>query len=608
MYLETPKKGESINGISFATENLTQAYNIASKSHEGQKRKSGEPYLNHCVEVYKIVNDEFGIKDEKYLIAALLHDSIEDTPLTLNEINQKFGQEVVDLIEGVTKLENGNDRETLSKVLDKSYLNPGVAIIKLADRLHNMRTLAFMKAEKQFNKSKETMEVYTKLAESLGMWEVKTELEDLSYQYLSPNDYLTTKYQIDNDARRNPLFLTHVKSGIEQLLEENSYKGVIEKRLNGYWALKHKQKKEAMKGLGDPDNFSGINDLVSFRVCLADLDNCYSFLKNLHEKFGEMVDYERFDEFIGANKRINGYEAIQTTINFPQGPVEVTLVTSDMEEFNNHGVLTLINNNQQSELKKYVLKLIFTPTGNIRFLPKDGTGVDYAAQVNHRLLAEAEKIIVDGIEMPISAIIPNASTVEIVTGNESRRAPLANLEEFCDLPETRKIILEQRKLAVRDKFIDQGKKIMEEILSPRGLFDLSDLGDVINPILYNFGCQGSDELYFLLGNGALDINEFNQELTRFKVTKKDLQLTSIKLSGSDQPKILLDVVKLISKLEANIVHISQENRNNIFNLRIIVKGLYSQGVEENNVRIKNKEKELKETLEKDVRFTDCHVV
>lgn len=603
MYPEIPKS----RGINFVSENLEEAYNITSKSHEGQKRKSGEPYLTHCVEVYKIINNEFGIKDEKYLIAALLHDSIEDTPLTLNEVNQKFGLEVVDLIEGVTKLEKGNDRDTLSKVLDKSFLNPGVAIIKLADRLHNMRTLTFMKPEKQYDKSKETMEVYTKLAESLGMWEVKTELEDLSYQYLSPKNYFITKNEIDNDPRRNPLFLTHVKSGIEQLLEEKSYKGVVESRFNGYWALKHKQKKDAMRGVGDPDNFSGINDLVSFRICLSNLDNCYSFLKNLHEKFGEMVDYERFDEFVGANRRINGYEAIQTTINFPQGPIEIALVTPTMEEFNNHGVLALIKNNQQSELKKYVLKLVFTPNGNIRFLPKDGTGVDYAAQVNHRLLAEAEKIIVNGIEMPISAIIPNASTVEIVTGHEFRRAPLAKLEEFCDLPETRKIISEQRKLAIRDKFIEQGKKIMEKILSPRGLFDLSDLGDVINPILYNFGCQGSDELYFLLGNGALDVNELNQELNRFKVTKKDLQLTSIKLSGSDQPKILLDVVKLISKLDANIIHINQENRDDVFNLRIIVRGLFSQNTVENASET-DKEKELKETLDKDTRFTDCRVV
>ena len=605
MYPEILKSGESIDGINFASENLVRAYNIASKSHEGQLRKSGEPYFNHCVEVLKIIKNEFGINNEKYLIAALLHDTIEDTPLTLKQVKQQFGQEVVELIEGVTKLENGDDKDTLSKVLDKSYLNPGVAVIKLADRLHNMRTLAFMKPEKQYIKSKETMEVYTKLAESLGMWEVKTELEDLSYQYLSPKDYLKTKNQIDNDPRRNPLFLAHIKSGLEQLLEEKSYQGSIESRFNGYWALKHKQKKDAMRGVCDPNNFSGINDLVSFRINLSTLDNCYSFLKNLHEKFGEMVDYDRFDEFIGANGRINGYQAIQTTINFYQGPVEIALVTPAMEEFNNHGVLSLIKNNQQSELKKYVLKLVFTPTGGIRFLPKNGTGVDFAALINHRLLADADKISVDGLEMPISAIIPNASTVEVITGHESRRAPLADLEEFCDLPETRKIISEQRKLAIRDKFINQGKEIMEKMLSPRGLLDLSDLGDTINPILYNFGCQGCDELYFLLGNGALDVNELKQELNHYKINKKNLQMTSIKLSGRDQPKILIDVIKLISDMDANIIHISQENQDNIFNLRIIVKGLVPSDTEESVI---DKEKEFREILKGDSRFTSCYVV
>lgn len=256
---------------------------------------------------------------------------------------------MTDLVEGVTKLDD--DKEILSKVLDKSYLNPGVAIIKLADRLHNMRTLGLMKPEKQHEKARETMDVNTKLAESLGMWEVKTELEDLSYQYLSPKDYLKTKNQVDNDPRRDQLFLAYVKSGLEQLLEENSYHGSMESRFNGYWALKHKQKKDGVQGRRDPDNFSEVNDLVSFRLSLSNVEDCYCFLKILHEKFGEMVDYDRFDEFVGANKRINGYEAIQTTITFPQRPVEIALVTPEMEEFNKHGVLALIKNQQQSELK-----------------------------------------------------------------------------------------------------------------------------------------------------------------------------------------------------------------------------------------------------------------
>lgn len=603
MYQETIKSGDSINGIIFTSENLVQAYNRASELHKGTLRKSGEPYFNHCVEVLKIIHNQWGIHDEKYLIAALLHDTVEDTGYTLKQLRQEFGLEVADLVEGVTKLDD--DKETLSKVLDKSYLNPGVAIIKLADRLHNMRTLGFMKPEKQHEKARETMEVYTKLAESLGMWEVKTELEDLSYQYLNSKDYLKTKTQIDNDPRRDTLFLAYVKSGLEQLLEEKDYRSDVESRFNGYWALKHKQKKDAMQGKCDPDNFSGINDLVSFRISLAKVEDCYRFLKILHEKFGDMVDYDRFDEFIGANKRINGYEAIQTTINFPQGPVEIALVTSEMEEFNNHGVLSLIKNDQQSELKKYVLKLVFTPTGGIRFLSKNGTGVDFAALINPRLLADAEKIIIDGVEMPISSIISNASTVEVITSKESRRAPLVNLEKFCDLPKTRKTILEQRKLAKRDIFINQGKEIMEKILSPRGLFDLSDLGNTINPILYNFGCQGCDDLYFLLGNGALDVKELKQELNRFGINKKCLQLTSIKLSGQDHPRILIDVIKLISDMDANIIHISQENQDGTFNLRIIVKGLVPQEIEKNT---ENKEKILSEILKNDSRFAISHIV
>ena len=156
------------------------------------------------------------------------------------------------------------------------------------------------------------------------------------------------------------------------------------------------------------------------------------------------------------------------------------------------------------------------------------------------------------------------------------RARLANLEKLCDLPETRKTILEQRIFAKKDILIDQGKEIMEKIFSPREPFDLFDLGNTINPIIYNFGCEGCDDLYFLLGKGAVDIKELKQELNHFGINKRCLQLTSIKLSGQDHPKILVDVIKLITDMGANIVHIIQENQSSTFNLRIIIKGLVPQ--------------------------------
>ncbi|MCL4384203.1 HD domain-containing protein [Patescibacteria group bacterium] len=587
--------GGSIGDIEFNSEKLVAAYNLASKSHDGIKRKSGEPYFSHCVEVLKILVNEWGITNDDYLAAALLHDTVEDTKVTLKQIQAEFGEGVVELVDGVTKLQTSNDLETLKKVLSKTYLNPGVAIIKLADRLHNMRTLGFVSPEKQVEKASETLDVYTRLAESLGMWQVKTELEDWCFQYLDLDGYKRTKQLADSDPRLNPFFSCNVQSRLEQLLGENNIDGgKVEVRKNGYWTLREKQEKLSIRGKGNPDNFNDINDLVSFRVQLGSPDDCYKMLRVIHESFGEMVDYERFDEFIGANKRMNGYEALQTTINFSQGPVEIVLVTDEMERFNRWGVISLIKKGNV-DLRDYVLKFVFTPTGSIRFLPKNATGVDFALMINLRVLAEANSISVDGQEKPLTYVIPNASTVRVNLG-EVRRAPLAETEDYC-LPQTRKVILEQRRLQRKDILIKNGQAVIEGVLRPRGLLVLTDLGDSINPVLYKLGCQGADDLYFMVGNGFIKQSLIEKELDEAGITKEALGLTSIKLKGKDRPKILVDVVQLISNTNKNIIHIAQDNDKEDFELRILIKDLSPE-----------EEEMIRKGLSEDKRFTEVLVV
>ncbi len=575
------------------SDRLGLAYNLAKKAHEGQLRKSGEPYFTHCVEVFNILKEEWGVSNESYLMAALLHDTVEDTEISIGQINLEFGKEVSDLVSGVTKLETSTDKETLEKVLDKTYINPGVAIIKLADRLHNMRTLKFMKPEKQIEKSKETLDVYTRLAESLGMWNVKTEIEDLCFKYLDPENWEKITNDLENDDRLSCNFSCYLKSRIEQILADNEIRGEIETRKSGCWVLKEKQEKMALKGKGNPDSFKDINDVISFRVKLNSIHDCYRVLHEIHTDFGEMVDYDRFDEFIGANKRVNGYEALQTTINFPQGPVEIALMTQEMEEFNNFGVVSLINNNK--DLKDYVLKLVFTPSGSVRFLPKNATGVDFAAAINPRVLAEAKSINVDGINKPLTVVIPNASTIRVNIG-ESRRAPEEGIEDYA-LPQTRKIIAEQRILEKRDKLTEKGKENLETILIPRGLLVLTDIGDSINPILYKLGCQDINELYFMMGNGSIKDELIKKELELAGIDKEHLNLTTIRIKGLDQPGILVDIVQKISEMNKNIIHIDQKNKNDEFNVRILIKEMSQD--EENSLR---------EYLAEDKRFKEGLVV
>ncbi|MFA5750027.1 MAG: HD domain-containing protein [Candidatus Shapirobacteria bacterium] len=583
---------KDVKSIEFESDRLVSAYNFAQKSHEGQFRKSGEPYFTHCVEVFNILKNEWGVKDEDCLIAALLHDTVEDTDITPEQLKSEFGNEIAELVSGVTKLKSSTDRETLKKVLNKSYIDPRVSILKLADRLHNMRTLEFMKPEKQIDKSRETLDVYTRLAESLGIWSAKTELEDLCFKYLDPKKYQKILSELKTDKRLSPDFTCYLTSRLEQLLFDNN-NGQIETRKNGCWILTEKQEKMALKGKSSVDSFKDINDVISFRVKLSSINDIYRVLHEIHSDFGEMVDYDRFDEFIGANKRVNGYQALQTTINFPQGPVEIALMTKEMEEFNNWGVISLIN--EKKDLKDYVLKLIFTPTGSVRFLPKNATGVDFAAAINPRVLAEAESINIDGIDKPLTVVIPNASTIRVNIG-ESRRAPIEGLEDYA-LPQTRKVIQEQRIKEKKDILIKKGQEVLESILIPRGLLVLTDVGDSINSILYKFGCQGINDFYFMLGNGSVKENLINKELNLAGITKEKLRITSIRLKGQDKAKVLVDVIKKISDMDKNIIHIDQKNKNGDFNIRILVKDMS-----------KEDETLLQQYLSEDKRFSEGLVI
>lgn len=554
---------------------ISKAYNLAQTLHQGQTRINGDPYFTHCVAVYKILKDEWQIKNSNYLIAGLLHDTVEDTTISLDEIKNMFGSKVASLVDGVTKISHKTDKDTLIKVIKKTYLNPGVAIIKLADRLHNMREIFDMPVDKILLKSHETLDVYCRLAESLGMWQVKTELEDICFKYIKPKEFNTIKRTINHDPRLLPKFINSLTKQLKTISERNKFNSIIEIRKNGLWTIAKKQKKLALRGKCDSKSFSKINDIISFRVILPNSIDCYHFLGILHHEMDEFVDYNMLDEYIGSNKQINGYQAIQTTLNFPEGSVEIALVTKDMEEFNNWGVVNLLKKHQK-KLNQYTLKLVFTSTGSTRFLTKNATGVDFAALMNPRLLAEADKIKIDGKIFPLKTVLPNASTVTLILG-QPRRAPLPDLEKYC-LPQTKKIISNQRIQETNDILIKKGKTIMTSILKKRGIINFRDLGKPLtNPIIYYFGAQNYDELYFMIGSGSLSKKELSEVLDNSGITKKELGFTTVHITGQDKPKILLEILQIIGNMNKSIVHIDQEIfQNKSFDVRIIVKDLSKQ--------------------------------
>jgi len=556
-------------------DSISKAYNLAQTLHQGQTRLNGDPYFTHCVAVYKILKEEWQITNSNYLIAGLLHDSVEDTNISLDEIKNMFGSKVASLVDGVTKISHKTDKDTLIKVIKKTYLNPGVAIIKLADRLHNMREISDMPMPKILFKSHETLDVYCRLAESLGMWQVKTELEDICFSHINPKEFKIINKSIKRDPRLSSKFIDSLTKQLKEILKSNDFSYEIKIRQNGLWTISKKQKKLALRGKSDSKSFSKINDIVSFQIILPSTNDCYRFLGILHHEMDEFVDYDMLDEYIGSNKQVNGYQAIQTTLNFPEGSVEIAMLTNNMEEFNNWGVISLLKK-KQKKLNQYTLKLVFTSTGSTRFLPKKATGVDFAALMNPRLLAEADKIKIDGKTFPLTTVLPNASTVDFIFGRP-RRAPLPGLENYC-LPQTKKLILSQRIQETNDLIIEKGKKVMTSILKKRGILNFRDLGkSITNPIIYYFGAQNYDELYFMIGTGSLNKIELNEILDISGITKQELAFTTVHVTGIDRPKILLEILQIIGNMNKNIVHINQEMlSNNRFDVRILVKDLSKQ--------------------------------
>lgn len=554
-------------GIKF-DEQMVAAYNLAFDKHANKMRLSGEQYISHCVEVAKIIHDEWGIRDKNYLMAALLHDVVEDSDVTVDEIGEKFGIETAELVDGVTKLKMGTDIDTLKKVLGKSFLNPGVAVIKLADRLHNIRTLGYMPEDKQKEKATETLHVYARLAESLGMWTVKTELEDLSFPYLFPDEYKRIKNQIDGDLRTDHFFIDTLTDYFKILVPES----VAEPRQGGYWELEKKREALARLGKCQIDNFGGIDDVVSFRVRVKTKEDCYRLLYKIHDAFGKEVDFDRTDIFIGANKRINGYEAIHTTIKTANGLVEIALVTNEMEDFNNLGVISQINNGEK-DLSRYTLKLVFTSSGSIRFMLKDATGFDVAAMINPQLLADATSMMVDGTTYPLSTVIPNAATVEILTTDKPRRMPMKSAEDNCALPETKKTIKDMRLAAERERLIAVGITIFSDVLPARGLLNIEDLEiNLAMSVLRHFNCLSVDDLYFMVGNESINKNVLNEALDKMEITKDRIG-TSIRVIGRDEQGILAYLSGVINHLDGNIVLINQQNNRSFFDLRMVIHNL-----------------------------------
>lgn len=445
---------------------IREAYAFAERAHTGQKRRSGEPYITHCLAVGLTLR-EIGM-DAKTIAAGFLHDVPEDTEVTLAEIEKKFGTEIAYLVDGITKLGKiklrGTKEEFYLENLRKMFLAMArdirVVIIKLADRLHNMRTLDHVPREKQERIARETIEVYAQIANRLGIGELKGELEDLCFKYLDPENFALTKKIQETYLREGNEYMSRIIDLFRKELEAEKISIIdLHGRTKHLFRLFQKLKKHDM-------DISRVYDLVAIRIVVPEIADCYESLGIVHKLYRPMVG--RIKDYISLPKP-NGYQSLHTTIFGPEGRIlEVQIRTKKMHDESEYGIaahwiytekerrgwrniffrrrtsdfvppkeLAWVNQlkewqheigrNDEEFLQGLKIEFFknhifaFTPKGDIIELPEDATPIDFAYAIHSEVGSRTTGAKIDGKMVPLDSRIENGQVVEILTVKEKKR-------------------------------------------------------------------------------------------------------------------------------------------------------------------------------------------
>ncbi|MBA2953056.1 RelA/SpoT family protein [Nocardioides sp. MAH-18] len=481
---------------------LERAYLTAEKMHGTQTRKSGDPYITHPLAVTTILAD-IGMT-EPTLAAALLHDTVEDTPYTLEQVRQDFGDEVAQLVDGVTKLDkvkygDSAQAETIRKMIVAMSRDIRVLVIKLADRLHNMRTLRYVRQETQERVARETLDIYAPLAHRLGMNTIKWELEDLAFATLHPKIYDEIVRLVAERAPSRDQFLAEVIDQVEGDLRDAKLKATVTGRPKHYYSIYQKMI------VGGRD-FSDIYDLVGIRVLVENDRDCYTVLGILHARWNPVLG--RFKDYV-AMPKFNMYQSLHTTVIGPQGkPVELQIRSYAMHRRAEYGVaahwkykedgrngvdtdrpadqddMTWVRQlldwqNEMEDPGEFLESLrfeinraevyVFTPRGDVIALPTGATPVDFAyavhTEVGHRTIGAR----VNGRLVPLESGLENGDVVEVFTSKSPTAGPSRDWLAFVKSPRARSKIRQWFTKERREEAIDQGKEQIAKLMRKEGL-------------------------------------------------------------------------------------------------------------------------------------------
>ena len=543
---------------------IRAAYEFAAAAHQGQLRKDGSPFVTHPLAVAQIVAEELHL-DSESIEAALLHDTIEDTAATHEDIAKQFSPTVADLVEGVSKLTRVHytskaqeQMENLRKMLLAMSKDIRVILIKVSDRLHNMRTMEYQTPEKQKQKSFETLEIYAPIAHRLGMQKMKWELEDLSLKYLDPISYREIVDALDEKATEYDGFMSSIHDQITQRLEEAHIDGYVYGRMKHPYSIYRKMYTQN-KSLDD------VYDLFAFRVIVDTVSDCYYVLGIIHDLYKPVLG--RFKDYIGTPKP-NMYQSLHTTVMGQNGvPFEVQIRTKEMHEVAEYGIAAhwkykqngqgggdegryewvrrLLENQEGADAEEFIHSLkvdmfadevfVFTPRGDVINLPAGATPIDFAYNIhsavgNHMVAAK-----VNGRIVPFDCRLKNGDIVEVVT-SQSAHGPSRDWVKIARSSNARSKIRQWLKRERRDENVVTGRASFESELKRCGV-SLKELTNDENlpGILKKLTYKSLDDLYAAIGYGGISslkvIGRIREDIQRILHQHQEERQAEVPLEG-----------------------------------------------------------------------------
>lgn len=586
------KINENCNNID--TDIVKKAYDLACDAHKNQKRESGEPYITHPIDVAEILA-EMGM-DTSTIVAGLLHDVIEDTHYTYDDIKNIFNEEVADLVQGVTKLgkieyktKEEQQADNVRKMLLAMAKDIRVIIIKLADRLHNLRTLKFMPKEKQKQKAKETLDIYAPLAHRLGISKIKWELEDLAFRYLHEEEYYDLVKQIAEKRVERETYIAEIIEDLHNKLEESEIDSDIDGRPKHFYSIYKKM-------INKNKSIEQIFDLTAIRILVNTVKDCYGVLGIVHTIYKPIPG--RFKDYIAMPKP-NMYQSLHTTVIGPQGKTfEIQIRTFEMHKTAEYGIAAhwkyKEGDTQEDKEKSFENKLawlrdmlewqketsdaeefiegfkidlftdeifVFTPKGVVINLPSGATPIDFAYRIHTDIGNRCIGSKVNGKIVPLDYNLKTGEIVEVLTSNNAK-GPNMDWLNMAKSNQAKSKIRQWFKKIKKEENIDKGKEVFEKELKKQGvIYSEIAKGEAYEKSVKRYNIHSMEDLYASIGVGQISASSYIAKLKEENITEKQ-SLESINKSIDDHMS-KSDKANINKKTSSNDYGVTVKGVNNL---------------------------------------------